>query len=131
VPILGTLCCGYLMTQLPRLTWIRFIVWLFLGLIIYFLYGVEKSSLFREEMKAFPGVRQQVRSTRRWIGGLLLAAACLLLYSGLAQHGRLSDWIGSVLAIPYQAAQLHGTIVYIGSVLATLSLAFFYKSRKI
>jgi basic amino acid/polyamine antiporter, APA family len=130
VPILGTLCCGYLMLQLPRLTWIRFIVWLFLGLMVYFLYGVEKSSLSLEEMDAFPGIRHKLRSARRWMGGLLLAVAILLFYSGLAQQGRLSDWIGYVLAIPYQGAQLHGTIVYIGSVFLTLSLVFFYKSRK-
>jgi basic amino acid/polyamine antiporter, APA family len=128
VPILGILCCGYLMMQLPRLTWIRFVVWLFLGLMIYFLYGVEKSSLVQEKMKTFPGVRQQVRSTRRRIGGLLLAAASLLLYSGLAQHGRLSDRIGCVLAIPYQGAQLHASIVIIGWVLTALALAFFYKA---
>jgi hypothetical protein len=118
------------MLQLPRLTWIRFIVWLFLGLMVYFLYGVEKSSLSLEEMDAFPGIRHKLRSARRWIGGLLLAVAILLFYSGLAQQGRLSDWIGYVLAIPYQGAQLHGTIVYIGSVFLTLSLVFFYKSRK-
>ena len=39
VPILGVVCCGYLMASLPRLTWYRFFAWLAIGLIIYFMYG--------------------------------------------------------------------------------------------
>jgi basic amino acid/polyamine antiporter, APA family len=43
VPILGILICGYLMARLPRDTWVRLIVWMVVGLVIYFLYGVRKS----------------------------------------------------------------------------------------
>jgi basic amino acid/polyamine antiporter, APA family len=39
--------CLYLMLQLPRLTWIRFGVWLVLGLGIYFFYGMRNSRLQR------------------------------------------------------------------------------------
>ena len=37
--------CGFLMLQLPTVTWIRFVVWLALGLCIYVLYGYRKSRL--------------------------------------------------------------------------------------
>jgi APA family basic amino acid/polyamine antiporter len=39
VPILGVLFCGYLMASLPGVTWLRFFIWLGLGLVIYFTYG--------------------------------------------------------------------------------------------
>jgi APA family basic amino acid/polyamine antiporter len=44
-PIISIVACGYLMFQLPRSTWIRFGVWLLLGLVIYFLYGYRNSAL--------------------------------------------------------------------------------------
>lgn len=46
-PILGTIFCLVLMLSLPVETWIRFIVWLAIGLAIYFLYGVRHSELRR------------------------------------------------------------------------------------
>jgi len=44
-PILGVIFCAALMLSLPILTWIRFFVWLVLGLLIYFLYSVRHSRL--------------------------------------------------------------------------------------
>jgi APA family basic amino acid/polyamine antiporter len=46
-PIISIAACLYLMLQLPRLTWMRFGVWLVLGLFIYALYGVRHSRLRR------------------------------------------------------------------------------------
>jgi APA family basic amino acid/polyamine antiporter len=45
VPVLGILSCLYLMISLPRDTWIRLLVWLVLGFVIYFGYGRRKSRL--------------------------------------------------------------------------------------
>jgi APA family basic amino acid/polyamine antiporter len=44
-PVLGVIFCFALMLSLPIETWIRFFVWLALGLAIYFLYGVNHSRL--------------------------------------------------------------------------------------
>jgi len=44
-PILGVIFCIALMLSLPVLTWIRFFVWLVLGLFIYFFYSVRHSKL--------------------------------------------------------------------------------------
>ncbi|MFZ0887920.1 MAG: amino acid permease [Candidatus Binataceae bacterium] len=43
VPILGVLFCAYLMASLPALTWMRFVIWLAIGLAIYFSYGRRHS----------------------------------------------------------------------------------------
>jgi APA family basic amino acid/polyamine antiporter len=45
VPIAGIVSCFYLMTGLPWVTWIRFALWLALGLVIYFMYGFKRSGL--------------------------------------------------------------------------------------
>lgn len=45
IPILSILFCLYLMISLPILTWIRFLTWLIIGLIIYFVYGKFHSKL--------------------------------------------------------------------------------------
>src|SRR5690606_28207245 len=47
VPILAVLACGWLMLNLSVETWIRFTVWMGLGVVIYFLYGRHKSVLGR------------------------------------------------------------------------------------
>ncbi len=45
VPVLAVAFCGYLMLQLPLDTWIRFGVWLAIGLLVYFAYGIRNSRL--------------------------------------------------------------------------------------
>jgi APA family basic amino acid/polyamine antiporter len=44
-PLLGVLFCFILMLSLPLETWGRFVVWLGVGLLIYFLYSVRHSKL--------------------------------------------------------------------------------------
>src|SRR5687768_4411447 len=48
-PILGILSCAYLMLSLPVITWVRFLVWLDIGLIIYWFYGRLHSPLVNQE----------------------------------------------------------------------------------
>ena len=48
VPIMGILCCFGLMLTLPEDTWLRLIVWLIIGLAIYFGYGRRHSTLQKE-----------------------------------------------------------------------------------
>jgi APA family basic amino acid/polyamine antiporter len=47
VPLGAILCCGYLMFELPVITWIRFFAWMAAGLVIYILYGYQRSRLNR------------------------------------------------------------------------------------
>ena len=52
VPILGILICGYMMSSLPRATWDRLIIWMVIGLVIYFTYSRSHSKLARAEGSA-------------------------------------------------------------------------------
>lgn len=45
IPVLGMLSCFYLMAQEHHSNWLRFLIWLGAGLIIYFLYGYRNSKL--------------------------------------------------------------------------------------
>src|SRR5512136_875472 len=47
VPAMGILSCLYLMSGLPKDTWVRLLVWMAIGLLIYFTYGIRKSKLRR------------------------------------------------------------------------------------
>ena len=42
---LGVLMCAYLMKQLPNATWVRFVVWLVIGIVFYAAYGFRHSVL--------------------------------------------------------------------------------------
>lgn len=46
-PLISVVACGYLMFQLPAITWKRFGLWLLAGLIIYFAYGMRHSRIGR------------------------------------------------------------------------------------
>jgi len=45
IPVLGALICLAQMLALPLDTWLRLIIWMALGFLIYFLYGIRKSKL--------------------------------------------------------------------------------------
>jgi APA family basic amino acid/polyamine antiporter len=55
VPILGVLCPLGVMATLPGDTWVRLIVWMVLGVIIYFLYGKHNSKVNKAFDKSHPG----------------------------------------------------------------------------
>ena len=45
VPVLAVLTAVYLMLNLPAATWVRFLIWMAVGLVIYFVHGRRKSRL--------------------------------------------------------------------------------------
>ena len=52
VPILGILCCLILMFSLPVANWYRLAVWLVIGLVIYFTYGIHHSRITMQVREA-------------------------------------------------------------------------------
>ncbi len=45
VPVVGALCCLYLMIEIPAISWLWFFVWMGIGLTIYFFYSRRRSKL--------------------------------------------------------------------------------------
>jgi len=45
MPIIGALVAIFLITNLPGITWMAFLIWLVIGLVIYFLYSYRNSNL--------------------------------------------------------------------------------------
>lgn len=54
VPMLGVAACIFLMTGLPMVTWIRFIIWLLVGFVIYFTFGIHNSVLHKTHIHKGP-----------------------------------------------------------------------------
>jgi APA family basic amino acid/polyamine antiporter len=49
VPVLAVLACVWLMINLSVETWLRFVIWMLLGLVVYLLYGRTHSRLANAE----------------------------------------------------------------------------------
>jgi APA family basic amino acid/polyamine antiporter len=49
VPILSVLACVWLMLNLSVETWLRFLVWMVVGFVVYFVYGRSHSRLGRRQ----------------------------------------------------------------------------------
>ena len=71
VPLIGLACNGYMMGSLPMSSWQFMILWLILGILVYFAYGVRNSVLGKESEK---GMRRQSASygSMLWEGTRLL-----------------------------------------------------------
>jgi APA family basic amino acid/polyamine antiporter len=52
IPVLGVMCCTYLMTELGWTNWFRFFVWMLVGLGVYFLYSFSHSKLRLQDRAA-------------------------------------------------------------------------------
>jgi amino acid transporter len=48
IPVLGFTSCFYLMAQESHTNWYRFIIWLAIGLVVYFTYGYKNSRLAKD-----------------------------------------------------------------------------------
>jgi APA family basic amino acid/polyamine antiporter len=77
IPALGVLSCLYLMVSLSVMTWVRLLVWLDIGMFIYWFYGRKHSPLVDVREAA-------ARSAGEGFANTLKMAGYLLLFNGAA-----------------------------------------------
>lgn len=77
IPVLGVLSCLYLMVSLSVMTWIRLLVWLDIGMLIYWFYGRTHSPLANPTEAA-------ARSGAEAFANFLKVAGCLVFFNGAA-----------------------------------------------
>ncbi len=75
IPVLGVVFSVYLMVNLTVMTWVRFLVWLDLGMVIYWFYGRTHSQLANKAEAA-------ARSTTESLGNFLKIAGYMLAFNG-------------------------------------------------
>jgi APA family basic amino acid/polyamine antiporter len=75
-PILGIISCAYLMLSLPVITWVRFLVWLNIGFVIYWFYGRTHSPLANAE-------EARRRTPLQAVANFVLVFGVLGLFNGL------------------------------------------------
>jgi hypothetical protein len=87
-PILGILSCAYLMLSLPVLTWVRFLVWLDIGMIIYWFYGRTHSPLVNAQEAAARTPMQSLANFISTLGLILIFnAACMVILGYMTEFG--------------------------------------------
>ncbi len=74
-PILGIVSCLWLMLNLPVITWVRFLVWLDIGIIIYWSYGRKNSPLVNKAELA-------ARPAAEGFGNLVTMLGAVTLFNG-------------------------------------------------
>ncbi|HVH54804.1 MAG TPA: amino acid permease [Vicinamibacterales bacterium] len=86
-PVLGVISCVYLMVNLTVMTWVRFLVWLDFGMIIYWFYGRTHSPLVNQ-------VEAAARSGGERVGNFLRMAGYMLLFNGfcITLLALLTEW---------------------------------------
>jgi APA family basic amino acid/polyamine antiporter len=133
IPVLGVLSCLYLMVSLSVMTWVRLLVWLDAGMIIYWFYGRTHSPLvIAAESAARSGVENLANFLKVLGYMLLFNGFCITLLAYLTEFGvtneTLARWseLDSVLQhvglhITPEIADGFGlTIVLLGAVVTAI-----------
>jgi hypothetical protein len=91
-PVLGILSCSYLMLSLPVLTWVRFLVWLDIGMIIYWSYGRTHSPLVNQGESSARTPMQSLANFITTFGLLLIFnAGCIAILGLMTMLGMTNE----------------------------------------
>jgi APA family basic amino acid/polyamine antiporter len=144
IPVLGVVSCAYLMIALTVMTWVRFLVWLDIGMVIYWFYGRTHSQL---ASKAEAAMRSGLENASNFLkmAGYMLAfnGFCITLLGLMTAWGVtteelakwheldavLNDWFG--LHINPEIADAFGLkILAVGVVAVVLGFVLGRSSKK-
>jgi APA family basic amino acid/polyamine antiporter len=108
IPILGVLACIYLMVSLSVMTWVRFLGWLDIGMIIYWFYGRTHSPLAVPAEAAARSGTENLANFLKMLGYMLLFNGfCITLLAYLTilnvTNETLAKW-----------GELDGVLSYVG-----------------
>jgi basic amino acid/polyamine antiporter, APA family len=108
IPILGVLLCGYLMLTLSVMTWVRFLVWLDLGMIIYWFYGRTHSPLVNATEAAARSGVEDLANFLKMLGYMLLFNGfCITLLAYLTEWGVTNETLA-------RWSELDAVLQYVG-----------------
>ncbi|OAV64409.1 Putrescine importer PuuP [Bacteroidales bacterium Barb6] len=97
VPILGICVCLFMMVYLPFETWTRLLIWMLVGMDVYYLYGSKHSKI--QEGK---GITAKEKRTVSWVTvgiAFLLCVIAVLCY--MSEGGLTSMIVSLVIAIAH------------------------------
>ncbi len=125
-PILGVISCAYLMLSLAVLTWVRFLVWLDIGMLIYWFYSRTHSPLYNPALEATKSSKERNGDFLMMWGGLGLFNGVWITLVGLMtvlgiNHEATAKW-HEVPVTPEQTAVG-------GAIILVVSAAMFMMSR--
>jgi APA family basic amino acid/polyamine antiporter len=121
LPVLGVVSCLYLMLSLPVATWVRFLGWLDIGILIYWFYGRTHSPLADQAELAGRQARVRVGNFVTMLGavvfvnGVFMTALGFMTELGITTE-ELAKW-HEIGVTPHQADTIGLLIVGIGAVL--------------
>jgi APA family basic amino acid/polyamine antiporter len=142
IPVLGVVSCVYLMVSLSVMTWVRFLGWLDIGMVIYWSYGRTHSPLADPVEARLRSGAEQLANFLKMLGFMLLFngfCITLLAYltiSGvtnetLAKWGELDDVLQHIgMHITPEIADTFGlAIVALGAVVTAIGVVLGRSSR--
>ena len=126
-PILGVLSCSYLMLSLAVLTWVRFLVWLDIGMLIYWFYSRTHSPLYNAALEAKKSSADRSSDFMMMWGGLGLFNGFWITAGGLMTvlgvNSEVTAKWHEVHLSPEQATMLGVAVLVVSGVLLFMGRA--------